>query len=395
MAVAADGSSNSVVQLVCTQRGWKTYRVRGQMFEVEDRYTLTSIAGYGAYGVVCAAFDSVDFRDVAIKRVNHLFEDLVDGRRIWREICIQRILRENCCRNILNLTRIAPPREGVKDFRDLYIVTDLYDTDLHTVIYRVKNRSVEALQRIMVRVLRCLADMHTLGIIHRDLKPSNILLGDEPDSDNAVVCDFGLARAGLSHLKEPLDLTDYVVTRWYRPPELLLMCRYSFPIDMWAFGCIIAEYVIGRPLFGGRDYVHQMQLVLSSIPVTGTEFIENSSGSAMNFLNEIAKKYKDTRPLVGLLEGLSSDGVELVTKLLAFEPNKRLTAQQALQHPFFARVGGRGKSECTRPTKADFSFDLHAEISEAQLRRAIWEEMTQYQKKELRGEKEKRQSKEE
>ncbi|KEG14893.1 putative mitogen-activated protein kinase 5, putative,protein kinase [Trypanosoma grayi] len=379
MAGSGETSSGNGVQLVCAQRGWKTYRVRGQVFEVEDRYTLTSVAGYGAYGVVCGAFDNITFRDVAIKRVGHVFEDLIDGRRIWREIVIHRVLRQNGCRNMLNLTRIVPPRDGISEFRDLYIVTDLYDTDLHATIHRLKNTSIEGLRRVMVRVLRCLADMHSMGIIHRDLKPSNILLGDEPDSDNAVVCDFGLARAGVLDLNEPLDLTDYVVTRWYRPPELLLMCRYGLPIDLWAIGCIIAEYLMERPLFGGRDYVHQMQLVISSIPVTGTEFIESASPGAMVFLNDVVKKYKNTRPLEQVLVALPPDGLDLVTKLLVFEPSKRLTALQALQHPFFDSVGGEGTTECTQPPKMDLSFDLHAEISEPQLRRVIWAEVMYYQ----------------
>ncbi|RNE99011.1 putative mitogen-activated protein kinase 5, putative,protein kinase [Trypanosoma rangeli] len=381
---SAESSSVSLLQLMSTQRGWKTYRVRGQMFEVEERYTLMSVVGHGAYGVVCAAFDSTEFRDVAIKRVSHIFDDLVDGRRIWREVLIQRILQENGCRNILNLIRIAPPKEGVAEFCDLCIVNELYDTDLHAAIHRAKDTSVNMLQRIMVRVLRCLADMHSMGIIHRDIKPSNILLGDKHDSDNAVVCDFGLARAGLLDLNEPLDLTDYVVTRWYRPPELLLMCQYSFPIDMWAMGCIIAEYVIGRPLFGGCDYIHQMQLVLSSVPVTGVEFIESLSGSALGFIRENVMKYKDKRPLADVLEGLSAEGIDLVTKLLTFEPKNRLTAKQALQHSFFASVGGEGVSQCTRPPKKDLSFDLHADISEAQLRRFIWAEVLHYQEEETK-----------
>ncbi|KAH9580082.1 Protein kinase domain [Trypanosoma melophagium] len=375
-----DTSSGNTVQLVCTQRGWKTYRVRGHAFEVEDRYTLTSIAGSGAYGVVCAAIDNMTLRDVAIKRVAGIFDDLTDGRRIWREIVIHRLLRKSGCRNMLNLLRVVPPRDGIAEFRDLYIVTDLYNTDLHAVIQRTRNTSIDTLKRVMVSVIRCVCDMHRLGIIHRDLKPSNILLGGEPDSYNAVVCDFGLARAGISDLKEPLVLTDYVVTRWYRPPELLLMCRYSFPVDLWAIGCIIAEYVMGRPLFGGRDYVQQLQLVLSSVPVTGTGFIQ-SNANALSFLNENIRKYKNTRPLDQELRALPPDGLDLVTKLLAFEPDKRLTAQQALEHPFFASVGGPGTEHHKPLPKIDLSFDLHAEISEAQLRRFMWAEVVYYQQK--------------
>ncbi|AAZ11981.1 mitogen-activated protein kinase 5 [Trypanosoma equiperdum] len=378
--VTANGSSNNNnVHLLTTERGWRTYRVREQTFEVENRYTLTSVVGYGAYGVVCSAFDNTNFRDVAIKRVGHVFEDLIDGRRIWREIVIHRLLREHRCRNILNLTRILPPRQRISSFRDLYIVTDLYDTDLHSAIHATKTVDIKALQRIMVRVLRCIADMHFMGIIHRDLKPSNILLNDDAENENAVVCDFGLARAGVLDLQEPVDLTDYVVTRWYRPPELLLMCRYSLPIDLWAIGCIICEFVLKRPLFGGRDYIHQMQLVVSSVAVTNWDFARGSCPGTTTFMNEIVRKYQGRRPISSVMSTMPREGIDLVTKLLAFDPNTRITAAEALRHPFFSDVGAEGESKCTIPEKVDFSFDLHAEISEAQLRRNIWKEIQHYQ----------------
>lgn len=381
MAGTGGSSSSNTVQLVCTNSGWKTYCVRGSTFDVEDRYTLTSVVGYGAYGVVCAAFDTVLSRDVAIKHVGHIFEDLIDGRRIWREVLIHRLLQESGCRSVLNLIRVVPPKVGFTEFRDLYIVTDLYDTDLHSMIHRLKRISIGGLQKIMLRVFQCLEDMHLMGIIHRDLKPSNILLSDSPETDNVVVCDLGLARAGLLNLKEPLDLTDYVVTRWYRPPELLLMCRYSFPIDLWAAGCIAAEYVMGRPLFGGRDYVHQMELVFSSIPVTSAEFIEGCSTGALAFMEEVVRKHRDTRPLERLLEALPPEGLDLVKKLLVFEPKERLTAQQALRHPFLSSVAREEPTRNTPIPKLDLSFDLHAEVSEMQLRRYIWSEMTYYQRR--------------
>ena len=378
---ASFSSSTNAVQLVSTQRGRKVYKVRGQSFDIEDTYTVTSVIGHGAYGVVCAALDDRTFQEVAIKRVSRVFEDLIDGRRIWREILVLRVLKECGCRNILRLIRVLPPRDTITEFRDLYMVTDLYDVDLFSIIRQKKCESIEMLRRISVRVLRCLADMHSMGMIHRDIKPSNILLRDEKDAEEAIVCDFGLARAGVQNLKEPLDLTDYVVTRWYRPPELLLMCPYSYPIDVWAVGCVMAEYVTQRPLFAGRDYIHQLQFVLSSVPITGVEFIEHSnSSSALANMNEIAKKYKGTRPLQQLLTKLPKDGLDLVTKMLAFEPDKRITAQQALQHPFFSSVGGPDCKSYPSPPELDLGVDMHAEISEYQLRRAIWDEVEYYRR---------------
>lgn len=375
-------SSANGVQLVSAARGRKVYRVRGQSFDIEDTYTVTSVVGHGAYGVVCAALDDRTFQDVAIKRVSRVFEDLVDGRRIWREILILRLLKEKDCRNILNLIRVLPPKDPITEFRDLYMVTDLYDLDLFSIIRQRKGMSLDVLRRVAVRVLRCLADMHSMGIIHRDIKPSNILLRDDGNLENAIVCDFGLARAGLLSLKEPLDLTDYVVTRWYRPPELLLMCSYSFPIDIWAVGCVIAEYVMQRPLFAGRDYIHQLQLVLSSVPVTGSGFIEASSSSCLAHMNDVAKKYQNARPLGQLLAELPKDGLDLVTRMLAFEPDKRLTAREALKHTFFDSVGGADCEQYPSPPDFDLSFDMHAEISEYQLRRAIWDEVEYYRREE-------------
>ncbi|CAG9578528.1 putative mitogen-activated protein kinase [Leishmania major strain Friedlin] len=375
------GSSANAVQLVSTQRGRKVYCVRGQSFDIDDNYTVTSVIGHGAYGVVCAALDDRTFQEVAIKRVSRVFEDLIDGRRIWREILLLRILKECGCRNVLRLIRVLPPRDPIMEFRDLYLVTDLYDIDLFSIIRQNKCESIDLLRRISVRVLRCLADMHSMGIVHRDIKPSNILLRDEKNAEEVIVCDFGLARAGLHRLSEPLDLTDYVVTRWYRPPELLLMCPYSYPIDIWAVGCVMAEYAMQRPLFAGRDYIHQLQFVLSSIPITGVDFIERSSSSSgLANMNEIAKKYKGTRPLPQLLSKLPRDGLELVTEMLAFEPNKRITAQEALKHPFFSSVGGPDCKSYPAPPELDLGFDMHAEVSECQLRRAIWDELQYYRK---------------
>ncbi|KAG5496745.1 hypothetical protein JIQ42_03578 [Leishmania sp. Namibia] len=374
-------SSANAVHLIATQRGRKIYRVRGQSFEVDDSYTLTSVIGHGAYGVVCAALDDRTFQEVAIKRVSRVFEDLIDGRRIWREILLLRILKECGCRNILRLIRVMPPRDPIMEFRDLYMVTDLYDTDLFTIIRQNKCESIELLRRISVRVVRCLADMHSMGMVHRDIKPSNILLRDDKDTGEAIVCDFGLARAGLHKLSEPLDLTDYVVTRWYRPPELLLMCPYSYPVDIWAVGCVMAEYAMQRPLFAGRDYIHQLQFVLSSVPITGVEFIQrSSSNSGLANVNEMAKKYRGTRPLPQLLSRLPKDGLELVMKMLAFEPEKRITARQALEHPFFESVGGPDCEGYPAPPELDLGFDMHAEVSECQLRRAIWDETEFYRK---------------
>eukprot|EP00758_Cryptobia_borreli_P003481 Tbor_TRINITY_DN3778_c0_g1::TRINITY_DN3778_c0_g1_i1::g.2479::m.2479/K04371/MAPK1_3; mitogen-activated protein kinase 1/3 len=361
---------SNIISLSSSINGRKVYRVRGTTFDVEDRYTISSIVGHGAYGVVCAAVDHITGKEVAIKRIGRIFDDLIDGRRIWREVRILRLLRDASARNVLKLQRLFQPTNTITTFRELYVVTDLLQRDLHSLIRQKRDMSVDSLRKIGVQILRCLADMHSLGIIHRDIKPSNILLDN---SEAVCVCDFGLARGGIIDFNEALDMTDYVVTRWYRPPELLAMCKYNVSVDLWAVGCVLAEFALQRPLFPGHDYLHQFYLVVSTIPVTSTEFMSSKSG--VPFINELAKKSKDAKPIHKLLTMLPSDGVDLITKLLAFDPNNRISAKEALKHPFFSSVGGDDQTVYPKAPDFDWSFDMTCEVSEAQLRRNIWNEI--------------------
>lgn len=375
---STDRGSSRAVQLVSENCGRRVYLARGQHFDVEDRYSVRSVVGSGAYGIVCSALDSTTLERVAIKRVNRVFEDLIDGRRIYREILILRLLWEHGCRNAMRLLRVLQPKEHRIDFRDLYFVTDYYDMDLYTVIKQGKEFNTSYLRNVAVQMLRCIADMHAMGIIHRDVKPSNVLLRGSPGKEEVVLCDFGLARAGMFDLKEPLDLTDYVVTRWYRSPELLFMAPYSFPVDVWSAGCVLAEYALRSPLFAGRDYVHQLQLVLSTIPVSNMDFLRGKSSPAVDYLKSMVKQYSNRRPLSSVLSLLPRDAFDLVSKMLTFEPSKRITAKGALVHPFLDALGDATYCENLSPPSVETSMDLRAELSESELRCAFWNEIRHY-----------------
>ena len=143
--------------------------------------------GGGAYGVVAACTDTKTNRKVAIKKVSNAFEDLIDAKRIYREI---KLLKFFCHENIIRLFEVLRPTNP-KAFHDIYIVTDLMETDLHRVIYSKQKLSDEHIQYFMYQILRATNYMHAANVIHRDLKPSNILLNKKCD---VKICDFGLGR---------------------------------------------------------------------------------------------------------------------------------------------------------------------------------------------------------
>lgn len=136
-----------------------------------------------------------------------------------------------------------PARTG---FNDIYIVTNLMETDLHRVIYSRQELTDEHIQYFLYQILRGMLYIHSANVIHRDLKPNNILLNKNCD---LKICDFGLAR-GFDNENE--FKTEYVVTRWYRAPEVILNAsEYTKALDIWSIGCIFAELLGRTPLFPG------------------------------------------------------------------------------------------------------------------------------------------------
>jgi len=187
-----------------------------------------------------SALDQVTKEKTAIKKVPRAFDDLVDAKRILREI---KLLRHFDHENVIGMRDILKPA-SLEDFEDVYMITDLMETDLHRIIYSKQKLSDDHVQYFVYQMLRALKYMHSAGVLHRDLKPSNLLLNSNCD---LKVCDFGLAR-GVND--EQLDLTEYVVTRWYRAPEIMLSCKeYTYAIDVWSVGCILGELLGRKPMF--------------------------------------------------------------------------------------------------------------------------------------------------
>lgn len=228
-------------------------------FYIDHRYRNLRPIGDGSYGFVASGTDSVTGEKVAIKKIKDTFIDTIDAKRILREIKLLRHFHSH--ENIISIFDIMTNPPNCEHFDDIYIVTNLMESDLDRIIRSKQVLTDQHLQYFLYQILRGLKYVHSANVLHRDLKPSNLLVNANCD---LALCDFGLARGFTK--SEDLILTEYVVTRWYRPPELLLECtQYGKPVDVWSVGCIFAEVITHEPFFKGSDPQNQLEIIISKL----------------------------------------------------------------------------------------------------------------------------------
>lgn len=340
--------------------GKKVYDVRGQKFEIDKSYDLIKVVGFGAYGTVCSAVCSSSGERVAIKRLARVFGDLREGKRILREMEIMTSLKHT---NLIRLHHFMRP-QSKESFQDMYLVMDLYDTDLNRIIRSRQKLTDEHLQYFMIQAFRGLHYLHSAKVMHRDLKPSNLLV----NADCALaVCDFGLARD--DHVMSSSDLTQYVVTRWYRPPEVLGMGanQYTSAVDVWSLGLIFGELMVGRTLLPGTDYIGQLILIVKLLGSPSMEDMEFLSPAAKAFV--LSQPHCAAVPFKDIFPMATPEAVDLLSKLLVFHPAKRLTAKQVMEHPYFAKFRDAAE-EADAPHPFVWNHS-HIETTE-QLREELW-----------------------
>ena len=345
-----------------------TFTVSGTKFVVDERYEYIKQIGLGAYGVVCSCYDKKENRNVAIKKVGNAFEDLVDAKRIVREIKLLRYFDHD---NIVSLYDIPKPpsRTG---FNDIYIISDLMETDLHRVIYSRQDLTDDHIQYFIYQILRGVLYMHSANIIHRDLKPANILANKNCD---LKICDLGLGRGEVRDEEDEekkIELTEYVITRWYRAPEVILCpSEYSKAVDIWSIGCIFAELLGRQPLFPGDHYLDQIQKIISVLGTPKNDDLEFiTKVEAKEFLMKLVKRTKQTWS--SLFPNANPVALDLLGKMLTFNPKKRYTVDQCISHPYFEGLHDPEQEPITSKV-FDWSFDS-VELTKENLQNMIYEE---------------------
>ncbi|PRQ17603.1 putative mitogen-activated protein kinase CMGC-MAPK family [Rosa chinensis] len=360
-------SADSKIKRVLTHNGrYAQYNVFGNLFEVSSKYVppIRPI-GRGAYGIVCAAVNSDTHEEVAIKKIGNAFDNIIDAKRTLREI---KLLRHMNHENVIGLKDIVrPPKKD--NFNDVYIVYELMDTDLHQIIRSDQQLTDDHCQYFLYQLLRGLKYIHSANVLHRDLKPSNLLLNANCD---LKIGDFGLART----TSETDFMTEYVVTRWYRAPELLLNCsEYTAAIDIWSVGCILGEIITREPLFPGKDYVHQLRLI--------TELIGSPDDASLGFLrSDNTRRYVKQLPqfrrqqFSARFPNMSPGALDLLEKMLVFDPTRRITVDEALCHPYLSSLHDNN-DEPVCPRAFHFDFEQPS-CTEEHIKELIWREAVKY-----------------
>ncbi|KAH8070051.1 MAP kinase [Aureococcus anophagefferens] len=347
-------------------------------FYIDVRYTNLRPIGGGSYGVVCSADDTATGRRVAIKKIANVFSDLVDAKRILREIKLLRHFGSH--ENIVQVKDIITVPPNTIDFSDVYIVTNLMErarrvlgrrpearkpppraprSDLDRIITSRQTLTNQHHQYFLYQILRGLKYIHSASVLHRDLKPSNLLVNSNCD---LAICDFGLAR-GFDD--DAGKLTEYVVTRWYRAPELL---------------CETATTTAHRRL-------HQLETIVSVLGKPGDgalEKIQHEAARKAIFAGAECEPYpfasyfpRDTSPTA----------LDLLAKMLVFDPAARATVDAALEHPYLSELHGQMPEPLCDDT-FDFEFERAATASsdegkdalpKEEIQSMMFEEMVQLQ----------------
>ena len=449
-----------------------------------DKYEPTQVLGQGSYGKVIAAIDKTTKKKVAIKKVNELFEDIVDSKRVLREITLLRFMKNQF---IVELLDIEYDRNN-KNFDCIYLIFECLPSDLKKLIKSSTFLTMDDVRMYVYHILCGLKYIHSCAVLHRDLKPGNILL----DKNYQIkICDFGLARCVnidtddeiveqvpeqkqidtsklskhsdflnkytgggndkkeekaedkkdnttkskdssastksgkgrgpppklkfLKNQKKEQILSVHVVSRWYRAPELILIeTNYTSSIDVWSVGCIFGELMMmikenaktfmdRTPLFPGQscfplsppgskkvkvnefgfpnEKADQLNIIFDVIGSPDEEsmgFV--SDPNAVLYLKSLSQKKKNKINFKAKFPGSSEESLDLLQKMLIFDPKKRITVQQSLEHPFFKNIRDPSKEE-EATFNLEFEFEDDNNLTIEKLRNLFITVIKSYKKK--------------
>ncbi|NXK59663.1 MK12 kinase, partial [Sylvietta virens] len=315
------------------KNGFYRQEITKTLWEVRDRYRDLQPVGSGAYGAVCSAVDGRSGTKVAIKKLYRPFQSELFAKRAYREL---RLLKHMKHENVIGILDVFTPDVTLEKFNDFTLLSCSKIKKPHSFKIWLQDLKPGNLA----------VKPHSFKIWLQDLKPGNLAVNEDCE---LKILDFGLARHTDS------EMTGYVVTRWYRAPEVILnWMHYTQTVDIWSVGCIMAEMITGRPLFKGNDHLDQLTEIMK---ITGTptqDFVQKlHSQDAKNYIKSLPKVQK--KDFASILKYANPLAVNLLEKMLVLDAEKRVTAAEALMHPYFEPI--HDPEEETEAEKYDDTFD--------------------------------------
>lgn len=364
---------------------------RKVVFNISLSFQVENVLGEGAYGIVCSARHKATGIEVAIKKIEP-FDKPLCCLRTLREIALLQKFKGH--ENIILLFDVQKPA-NFERFNEVYLIQEYMSSDLSKVIHD-HMLTDEHCQYFTYQILRGLKMVHSANVIHRDLKPSNILVSDNCD---VKICDFGLARLDVPKQSDGSPdkiaaagvsaLTEYVATRWYRAPEIMLNAsQYSTSIDVWLVGCILAEMLIYIPLFPGSDYRNQITLILGMIGTPSDSDLQSIRLTrARRYIQGLPRhealpfgpciqQHPERHRRVGDYP-VNPLAIDLLEKLLVFNPANRITVEDALAHPYLAQYHDATDEPTTTPMRPEeFDYDVpKGQLDASVLKRQMYDKI--------------------
>jgi len=305
-------------------------------FEVPPGWEFQRKLGTGAYGHV-ASFKNGEGA-FAVKKLATPMMHRSEARRFLREI---KVMQGFDHPNVLGILDLWPGSGD--DFSDVYIITPLMDTDLHKILHVHNVKLTQNLLKILTyQLLQGVLALEFARVIHRDLKPSNLLVDVR---GRLKIGDLGLSRA----TSEDVDLTQYVVTRWYRGPEIVLKAGcYTKAIDTWSVGCIVFEMLTNTVLFKGKDCLDQVRSILSVVGTPKDEELQWLTEEAREFVLQFERYPQRSVGCNDFAKDADKQAVDLIDSALKFNPENRAEVIDMIKQPYFLSFYRRAHVDACR-----------------------------------------------
>lgn len=334
----------------------QTHRIGGHAFRLPSHFTDLRFIGSGSHSVVCSALDTLSGHRVAVKKLS-----LRCSRSALREI---RILTRLEHANVVTVHEVISAIDDEQENLDsVYVVQEVMSTDLSRLL-RHRTLSEDHVKIFLYHLLKGVKYVHSANVIHRDIKPSNVLIDGE--TLDLKICDFGLSRILDSAYDHGGFLTETVCTQWYRAPEVMLTPRdYTNKIDIWSVGCVFGEMLLGgKPVFPGSNEYDQIRLILQTVRLNRKDLDSlRCVGVDSPILPSQPREIADWPQT---LQAAGDVALDLLDKMLTFDPESRISAEKALAHPYFEEFANPDNE----PVAAN-PFHIESEVDDHQSENTI------------------------